>query len=150
MFQWLRKKKKATLSNNKMSHDSIRGDRQQDSMNTNGQDYNKIAEQTTAAITAQGQPSVATRSTALPSPSNQQQPPPPEPRVSRPKDYSRAQCKMFFPTSGHMGFEIIKTTDESPTVETIREMIIYETRLRLSEPIQDLMDVYYKDEGAAT
>ncbi|CAF4368767.1 unnamed protein product [Adineta steineri] len=140
-----------------MSHDSIPGDRQQDSMNAPEQDYNKIIEETTAAITAQGQPlsaasngSADANSTALPPPSNQKQPPPKPPKSNRPTDYSRALCRMFFPTSGHMGFETIKTSSESPTIETIREMIAYEIRIRLSESIQQLMDVYYKDEGAIT
>ncbi|CAF0815690.1 unnamed protein product [Adineta steineri] len=140
-----------------MSHESIHGDRQQDSMNGTEQDYNKIAEQTTAVLTAQGQPlSVASNgltvanSTALPPSSNQKQPPPKPPKSNRPTDYSRGRCMMFFPTSGHMGFETIKTSSESPTIETIREMIAYETGIRLSESIQQLMDVYYKDEGAIT
>ncbi|CAF2135336.1 unnamed protein product [Rotaria magnacalcarata] len=52
---------------------------------------------------------------------------------------------MFFPTSGRMGFDTIKTSNEFPPIETVREMITYETSIRLSEPIQELMDFYYND-----
>jgi hypothetical protein len=57
---------------------------------------------------------------------------------------------MFFPTSGRMGFETVKQSDELPPIETLREMIAYEIRLRLSEPIQELIDLYHTDEGAVT
>ena len=63
---------------------------------------------------------------------------------------SRGNCRMFFPSSGRMGFDQVKTSDELPPVEILRDMIRYETRLRLSEPIQDLMDVYCADEESVT
>ncbi|CAF1608240.1 unnamed protein product [Rotaria magnacalcarata] len=62
------------------------------------------------------------------------------------KDFSRARCRMFFPTSGRMGFDTIKTSTEFPPIEIVREMITYETSIRLSEPIQELMDFYHNDE----
>ncbi|CAF1048206.1 unnamed protein product [Adineta steineri] len=134
-----------------MSHDSIRGDYQEDSMDTTDQDYNMIAEQATAAITAQIQAlsltsngSADTNSTTLSPSSNQTQ------LFKQSRSDTVARCFMFFPTSGHMGFETIKTSNESPTIETIRDMIAYEIRIRLSESIQQLMDIYYKDEGAIT
>ncbi|CAF3213464.1 unnamed protein product [Rotaria sp. Silwood2] len=57
---------------------------------------------------------------------------------------------MFFPTSGHVGFHTIKLSDELPPIEALREIIIYETRLRLSDSIQELMDLYHTDENAVT
>jgi hypothetical protein len=57
---------------------------------------------------------------------------------------------MFFPTSGHMGFDTIKSSDELPPIEIVREMILYETRLRLSDSIQDIMDENHTDECAVT
>ncbi|CAF4297452.1 unnamed protein product, partial [Rotaria magnacalcarata] len=44
-----------------------------------------------------------------------------------------------------MGFDTIKTSNEFPPIETVREMITYETSIRLSEPIQELVDFYYND-----
>lgn len=70
-------------------------------------------------------------------------------RPGRPRS-SRGNCRMFFPSSGRMGFDQVKTSDELPPVEILRDMIQYETRLRLSEPIQDLMDVYCADEESVT
>ena len=57
-------------------------------------------------------------------------------------------CRMFFPTSGHQGFDLLKVSDELPAVETVRAMILYETRLRLSDSIQEIMDDYHDDEAA--
>jgi hypothetical protein len=57
---------------------------------------------------------------------------------------------MFFPTSGHMGFDTVKLSEELPPIEIVREMILYETRLRLSNSIQEIMDEYYTDESAVT
>ncbi|CAF1489863.1 unnamed protein product [Rotaria magnacalcarata] len=62
--------------------------------------------------------------------------------------FSQSRCLMFFPTSGRMGFEKVRVSDELPPIETLREMIAYETNIRLSEPIQELMDVYHTDEAA--
>lgn len=41
-------------------------------------------------------------------------------------------------------------SDDLPPLETVREMIQYETRLRLSEPIQALFDLYYQEDHAIT
>jgi hypothetical protein len=57
---------------------------------------------------------------------------------------------MFFPTSGRMGFEKVSMSEELPPIETLREMIAYETRLRLSEPIQELIESYHTNEVALT
>ncbi|UJR11100.1 hypothetical protein I4U23_015282 [Adineta vaga] len=111
------------------------------------QDKTTIAEKTTAAIANDK----AASATAPPVP-KQQKKPPPKPNLDDSDDdsFSRARCLMFFPTSGHMGFETIKTSNELPSIETVREMIAYETRIRLSESIQDLIDAYHKDEAAIT
>jgi 16S rRNA C1402 (ribose-2'-O) methylase RsmI len=55
---------------------------------------------------------------------------------------------MFFPTSGRMHFEVITLSTELPPIEVLREMIFYETNIRLSEPIQNLIDVYHENEAA--
>jgi hypothetical protein len=62
----------------------------------------------------------------------------------------RFACRMFFPSSGRMGFDLVKVSDEMPPIGILREMILYETRLRLSESIQDLMDQYHDDEESVT
>jgi hypothetical protein len=49
-----------------------------------------------------------------------------------------------------MGFDTVKLSDEFPSIEIVREMIVYETRLRLSDSIQELMDEYHTDENAVT
>src|SRR5690349_15270332 len=59
-------------------------------------------------------------------------------------------CRMFFPTSGHMGFDTVKHSDELPPLDIIRQMILYETRLRLCDSIQEIMDEYHMDEAAVT
>ena len=41
-------------------------------------------------------------------------------------------------------------SDELPPLDIVREMIKYETFLRLSEPIQQLFDLYHKDDNAIT
>ena len=43
-----------------------------------------------------------------------------------------------------------KLSDELPPLEVVREMIQYETRLRLSEPVQDLFDLYQGEDRAIT
>ena len=134
------------MTSNEKPPDGISKGHQQLPADTNGRDYAVIADKTAAAIAAQGQPPLAANRVP---PGNQQQLPS-KPRTKRPADYSRGSCRMFFPTSGHMGFELIKTSDEFPPIETIREMIDYETRIRLSEPLQELMDMYCKDEAAVT
>ncbi len=41
-------------------------------------------------------------------------------------------------------------SDELPPLEIVRKMIKYETSLRLSEPIQQLFDLYHTDDNAIT
>lgn len=57
---------------------------------------------------------------------------------------------MFFPTSGHIGFDLIQQSTEYPPLEIVQQMIIYETHLRLSKSIQQIMDEYRDDEAAVT
>ena len=40
--------------------------------------------------------------------------------------------------------------DDLPPLETVREMIKYETSLRLSESVQALFDLYHTDDNAIT
>ncbi len=129
------------------------------------QKYAIIKEQTAAAITAQGNASGMVsdkysssnsvlptnqqqRGLTPPSASIQQQPQPSKRPSRRRNGYSSGMFLMFHPSSGRMGFEPIKMADELPPIETIRDMITYETRLRLSEPIQLLIDMYHEDETA--
>ena len=58
----------------------------------------------------------------------------------------RSGCRMFFPSSGRMGFNMIKVADQYPPLEIVRNMIQYETQLRLSDTVQELMDQYCMDE----
>jgi hypothetical protein len=39
-------------------------------------------------------------------------------------------------------------SDDLPPLETLRKMIQYETHLRLSDPVQQLFDLYHKDDAA--
>ncbi|CAF4987480.1 unnamed protein product [Rotaria sp. Silwood1] len=41
-------------------------------------------------------------------------------------------------------------SDDLPSLEIVRQMIKYETFLRLSDPIQQLFDLYHKDDNAIT
>ncbi|CAF2734081.1 unnamed protein product [Rotaria sp. Silwood2] len=41
-------------------------------------------------------------------------------------------------------------SDDLPSLETVRKMIEYETFLRLSDPIQQVFDLYHKDDNAIT
>ncbi|CAF0965830.1 unnamed protein product [Adineta steineri] len=41
-------------------------------------------------------------------------------------------------------------SDDLPSLETVRQMIKYETSLRLSESVQELLDLYHKDDNAIT
>ncbi|CAF3393471.1 unnamed protein product [Rotaria socialis] len=112
--------------------------------------YAEIARKTAAAIRAEGTPPIVNNGLSIPQslpelPRYQ----PPRPR-SPPQERERMMCRMFFPTSGHMGFDTVKLSDELPPIETVREMILYETRLRLSDSIQKLMDEYHTDEAAVT
>jgi hypothetical protein len=113
--------------------------------------YAEIAKKTAAAIAAEESPSVVNIETAIHSSLPQlprYQPPPPRP--PSPPRGPQMMCRMFFPTSGHMGFDKVKLSDEYPSIDIVREMIAYETRLRLSNSIQELMDEYYRDENAVT
>lgn len=60
------------------------------------------------------------------------------------------RCLMFFPTSGRMGFDKVTISDELPPIEILRDMIAYETQLRLSEPVQDLIESCHTNEAALT
>lgn len=71
-------------------------------------------------------------------------------RPSRGGGGSYSRCLMFFPTSGHMGFDIIKTSDELPPIDIVRQMVDYDIQLRLCEPIQNLIDKYHHDESIIT
>jgi hypothetical protein len=41
-------------------------------------------------------------------------------------------------------------SDDFPPLETVREMIKYETSLRLSDSVQELFDLYHHDDNAIT
>ncbi|CAF1426902.1 unnamed protein product [Rotaria magnacalcarata] len=113
--------------------------------------YAEIARKTAAAISAEGTPPVVNNGLSIPQSLPElprYQPPRPRPPVLR--EERMMMCRMFFPTSGHMGFDTVKLSDELPPIETVREMILYETRLRLSDSIQKLMDEYHTDEAAVT
>lgn len=116
------------------------------SLQTTKERDNEIAKATTAAIAANGSSSLINNTSvtngSIPKSSGR-------PPRNQPNDIQH-RCLMLFPTSGHMGFDIIKTSDDLPPIETIREMIAYETRLRLSEPVQELMEFYHTDESALT
>ncbi len=111
--------------------------------------YAELAAKTAAAIAAEGIPSSVNSSLSV-KPSLPQlpryQPPPPPPVATERLMY----CRMFFPTSGHMGFDTMKLSEELPPIEIVREMIFYETSLRLSHSIQEIMDEYHTDESAVT
>jgi hypothetical protein len=109
--------------------------------------YAELAAKTAAAIAAEGDPptddSKVTIQPSLPVLPRYVPPPPQTP-------IRLMECRMFFPTSGHIGFDTIKSSDELPPIEIIREMILYETRLRLSDSIQALMDENHTDGTAVT
>lgn len=111
--------------------------------------YEEIARKTAAAIAVEG-PAASNKNGSVVKPSLPQlpryEPPPPPPRVTF--TGMSMICRMFFPTSGHMGFDTVKISEEFPPLEIVREMILYETRLRLSDSIQELMDEYHTDESA--
>ncbi|CAF1227440.1 unnamed protein product [Adineta steineri] len=111
--------------------------------------YAELAEKTTMAIANEGLPPNTNDRSVIPNslpPLPRYDPPPPR----RPQRERDMDPRMFFPTSGHLGFDIVKLTTELPSIETVREMIIYETRLRLSNSIQEIMDQYHTDEVAVT
>lgn len=51
-------------------------------------------------------------------------------------------------SSSSQGQKIL--SDELPPLEILRQMIKYETTLRLSEPIQQLLDLYHTSDDAIT
>ncbi|CAF2876498.1 unnamed protein product [Rotaria sp. Silwood2] len=109
--------------------------------------YAELAAKTAAAIAAEGPPpafnnGLSIQPTLAPLPRYH----PPRPKI--PRRY--LECRMLFPTSGHKGFDTIKLSDEIPPIEIVHEMILYETRLRLSDSIQELMDEYHTDGTAVT
>lgn len=113
------------------------------------QKYAEIARKTADAIAAEG--STITISQTIPQLPRYTPPAPSQAeRLRFYNDFSNFECRMFFPTSGHIGFETIKTSNELPSIEIVRDMILYETRLRLSDSIQNLMDEYYTDSNAVT
>ncbi|CAF3306756.1 unnamed protein product [Rotaria sp. Silwood2] len=111
--------------------------------------YAEIARKTTEAIAAEELPLFGNKrlsiQRSLPELPRYQPPLPSPPSMERYR-----MCRMFFPTSGHMGFETVKLSDELPPIEIVREMVLYETRLRLSDSIQKIMDEYHTDECAVT
>lgn len=113
--------------------------------------YQELAKKTAAAIAAEGPPSAANNGIeikpTLPPLPRYEPPPPPPPRRNQ---YNSMVCRMFFPTSGHLGFDQVKCSDELPPIDIVRQMILYETRLRLSDSIQELMDEHHTDESAVT
>ncbi len=112
--------------------------------------YAELARKTAAAIAAEGPPSASNAESPVKLTLPQlprYEPPPPPPRR---RQNEEMMCRMFFPTSGHMGFDTVKLSDELPSIEIVRQMILYETRLRLSDSIQQIMDEYYTDEAAVT
>jgi hypothetical protein len=40
--------------------------------------------------------------------------------------------------------------DDLPSLEIVRQMITYETHLRLSDSVQNLLDLYHEDDNAIT
>ncbi|CAF1078116.1 unnamed protein product [Adineta steineri] len=111
--------------------------------------YAELAEKTAMAIANEGPPPNINNRPVIPNslpPFPRYEPPPPR----RPQCERDMDPRMFFPTSGHLGFDIVKLTTELPSIETVREMVIYETHLRLSDSIQEIMDQYHTDGGAVT
>ncbi len=123
-------------------------------MDTKQQSDAEIAKKTTEAIAAEGPPPAVNNNSSTQAPPPQTIPVPSQPKVTRTSrdlgEMSRRMCRMFFPSSGRMGFDMITNSDELPPIETVRDMIAYETRLRLSQPIQELMDLYHADEDSVT
>ncbi|CAF4539517.1 unnamed protein product, partial [Rotaria sp. Silwood2] len=112
-----------------------------------------LAKKTAAAIVREGPPPTVNNGPSI-QPALPQlpryRPPPPPPSPPRRTYDDEMECRMFFPTSGHMGFDTVKSSQELPPIEIIREMILYETRLRLSASIQKIMDEYHTDGCAVT
>jgi hypothetical protein len=124
----------------------------QASQNDTNQTQATIAEKLNEVIAAQEKPPPVNQKQVKSKNSFFSRPKPKDDRDQSPPssfdDYPRARCLMFFPTSGRMGFDRVKTSEELPSIETVREMIAYETSIRLSEPVQEFMESYHKDEAA--
>jgi hypothetical protein len=100
--------------------------------------YAELVEKTIAAIATEDPPPTENNGSSvqrsLPKLPRYQPPPPSPPPPSQPSARHMV-CRMFFPTSGHMGFDTVK---------------LYETRLRLCDSVQEIMDEYHTDECAVT
>jgi hypothetical protein len=69
-------------------------------------------------------------------------------KMDRPPDLDNDQyCDDIF-SSTSKGQQVL--SDDLPPLETVRKMIQYETLLRLSDPIQQLFDLYHKEDNAVT
>lgn len=117
--------------------------------------YAEIAKKTAAAIQTEGPPATGTNNNNNNNETvvNIQPTLPTLPRHEPPAPRRREReqiCRMFFPTSGHMGFDLVKVSGELPPLEIVQQMILYETRLRLSDSIQEIMDEYHTNEAAVT
>jgi len=122
--------------------------------------YAELAKKTAAAIAAERPPTAYNnRSPVKPSLPQlpRYEPPPPTPPPTPPPPPRRRllnrfpqEIRMFFPGSGRMGFDTVKSSEELPPIEILREMILYETRLRLSDSVQEIMDEYHTDGSAVT
>lgn len=122
---------------------------QQEIQNAVNQTQATLEQKTAEAIAANGQSATADgKKDKRKDSKSKKEDKPRKPRRDFPDNSSQYRCLMFFPTSGHIGFDTIKTSDEFPPIETIREMVTYETKIRLSKPIQELMDYYHTDEAA--
>ena len=116
--------------------------------------YVEIAKKTAAAIEAERTPAAADgngNNAIAPriAPNLPDLPRYEPPRPTRLEPNERV-CRMFFPTSGHRGFDLVKVSGELPPLEIVQQMILYETRLRLCDSIQEIMDEYHTDEAAVT
>ncbi|UJR12345.1 hypothetical protein I4U23_016522 [Adineta vaga] len=117
------------------------------------QRYAEIAAKTAAVIAAErsASPSATNGTTVQPVLPQLPRYQPPAPSISRRLlDYGYMDVRMFFPSSGYMGFDVIKSSTELPPLDIVRAMITYETHLRLCDSIQQLMDEYHHDGGAVT
>lgn len=111
--------------------------------------YAEIAKKTTEAIQAEEQAPANNNPTPQVQPNLPSLPKyePPKPRRMEPRERI---CRMFFPSSGHQGFDLVKDSSELPPLDVVQQMILYETRLRLCDSIQQIMDEYHEDEAAVT
>ncbi len=68
--------------------------------------------------------------------------------IDKPPDIDQElnQDDLFFPSSKKQ--QILN--DGLPPLDIVRQMIKYETSLRLSDPVQQLFDLYHTDDNAIT